>query len=114
MRELLASPSPDAAFAVRLFCRLAAKQGASLLVPLEGLDAVVFTGGIGENAAPVRAQIAREWAWLGLSLDAESNARGDIRIHAPQSAVSAFVLRTDEEAVLARAAAPWAAGDEAG
>lgn len=107
MRELLASPNPGAAFAVRLFCHLAAKQLAALLVPLEGLDAVVFTGGIGENAPPVRAEIVRRLAWLGVALDPDSNARGETRIHAEASLVRVLVLPTDEEAVLARAAAPW-------
>jgi len=66
MRALLASDKPEAAEAVEHFCYAAARHAASLLPPLGGLDALVFTGGIGEHAKPVRARILHHLAWLGL------------------------------------------------
>jgi acetate kinase len=100
MRTLLGSSDPRAAEAIELFVYRAAQEIAALAVPLQGLDALVFTGGIGENAAPVRAMICARLGWLGLTLDAEANAGNAACISKPGPA-SAHVIATDEEAVIA-------------
>ena len=68
----------------------------------DGLDALVFTGGIGEHAAPVREMICKQAAWLGVELDAEANRRHATRISTADSRASAWVIATDEELVIAR------------
>jgi len=100
MRTLLASSDPRAAEAIELFAYRAAQEIAALAVPLGGIDALVFTGGIGEHAAPVRKMIGEQLGWLGLAIDAEANARHAACISKP-GAVSAHVVATDEEAVIA-------------
>ncbi|NUB17562.1 acetate kinase, partial [Azospirillum brasilense] len=69
MRALLDSENPQAAEAVELFCFQVAKQAAGLAASMGGLDAVVFTAGVGENSAPVRARVAEKLGWLGVHLD---------------------------------------------
>ena len=69
---------------------------------LGGLDALVFTAGIGEHAAPVREQVCRNAEWLGIDLDAAANLRNGPRISTPGSGVSAWVIPTDEELMIAR------------
>jgi acetate kinase len=101
MRVLLESADPSAAEAVELFCERAARETASLAAALGGLDAVVFTAGIGEHAPAIRARIAAKLAWLGLELDGEANARHGPRISVAQSRVAAWVIPTDEEGVIA-------------
>jgi acetate kinase len=102
MRTLLASDEPRARLAVDLFCYRAARELGSLGAALGGLDALVFTGGIGEHAASVRARIVDGGAWLGLELDPAANARHATRITTPDSDVHAYVVRTDEELMIAR------------
>jgi acetate kinase len=106
MRSLLASDEPDARLAVALFVDRAAREIASMAAAIGGIDALVFTGGIGENAAPVRAAIADACFWLGAQLDASANARaGQVIspvISEPGSAVEMLVVPTDEEAMIAR------------
>ncbi len=102
MRELLASDRPEAKEAVDLFCYRIVREIGSLAAALGGLDALVFTGGIGEHAAPVRAQACRQLGWLGLELDAAANAADATRISTAASRVSALVLPTNEEWMLAR------------
>ncbi len=101
-RELLASEEPRARFAVELFCYRTARHIASLAAALGGLDAVVFTAGVGENAAPVRAAICRACAWLGLGLDEQANREHKERISTPESRVGAYVVKTDENLMIAR------------
>lgn len=101
MRELLSNSSATAAEAVELFVYRVNRELGSLAAALHGLDAVVFTGGIGENAAPVRARVCRDASWLGLELDEEANARGGPCISRPGSRVSAWVIPTNEEAMIA-------------
>ncbi|ATE59523.1 acetate/propionate family kinase [Thauera sinica] len=101
MRVLLASDAPEAAEALELYCYRIARELGSLVAAVGGLDAVVFTGGIGENAAPVRARVAELSAWAGLRLDADANARHAARIDAPGSAVAVAVVPTDEERLIA-------------
>ena len=102
VRELLASPSPGARLALDYFAYRIAREAGALAVSLGGVDAVVFTAGIGEHAAPVRAAVCEHLAWLGLRLDAAANERHGPRISAAGD-VSAWVIRTDEAAVVARA-----------
>ncbi|HWB49300.1 MAG TPA: acetate/propionate family kinase [Stellaceae bacterium] len=101
-RELLASADPRAAFAVELFCRNIARHIASLAAALGGLDAIVFTAGIGENAAPVRARICRACAWLGVELDEAANDRHLRRISSADSHVAVHMIKTDENLMIAR------------
>jgi acetate kinase len=102
MRALLASSEPRAALAVDLFVYRIARELGSLAAALEGLDAVVFTGGIGEHAAPVREAVCRRAAWLGLDLDAEANADDGPRISTAGSRTAAWVIPTNEELMIAR------------
>jgi acetate kinase len=101
MRALLASSEPRAKLAVDLFVYRIGRELGSLAAALRGLDAVVFTGGIGENAAAIRARVCRDAAWLGLELDAVANDKGGPRISTPASRVAAWVIPTDEELVIA-------------
>jgi acetate kinase len=102
MRELLASDDPRAAEAIELFVYRAGRELGSLAAALGGLDALVFTGGIGEHAAVIRERICQRAAWLGVRLDAAANAAGGARISDADSPVSVWVIPTDEERVIAR------------
>jgi acetate kinase len=104
MRELLASGSPAAAEALDLFVYRIGRELGSLAAALGGLDAIVFTGGIGENASSIRARVCDGARWLGVALDENANAttRGVRCISREKSSVSAWVIPTDEEATIAR------------
>ena len=102
MRVLLESREPAAREAVELFVYRAARELGSLVAALGGLDVLVFTAGIGEHAAPVRAMICAEARWLGIDIDAEANARHDTRVSAPSSRVAVCVIPTNEAIVIAR------------
>jgi acetate kinase len=101
MRTLLESADPRAAEAVELFVYRIARELGSLAAALGGLDALVFTGGIGENAAPIRERVCRAAQWLGLEFDEKANAGGGPRISREQSRVRAWVIPTDEELMIA-------------
>jgi acetate kinase len=101
MREVLASSSEGASRAVAVFvARLVAEIG-SMAASIGGLDALVFTGGIGENAAPIRAAAVDRLAWLGAELDAAANQENRARISTAQSRIPVLVLPTDEEQAIA-------------
>jgi acetate kinase len=102
MRDLLASDDPAAGFAIEHFVHRCALQAGQLAAALGGLDAVVFTAGIGEHAPVIRARIAERLAWLGATLDAAANAAGAARISTPSSRVALLVIPTDEELMIAR------------
>ena len=102
MRVLLASSEPRARLAVDIFVHRIAREIGSLAAALGGLDALVFTGGMGEHSAVVRERVCREAAWLGLAIDDDANARGAQRISSSSSRIAAFVIPTDEERVIAR------------
>jgi acetate kinase len=102
MRDLLESRNPHAALAIDVMVYRVARELGSLAAALGGLDALVFTAGIGEHAAAVRARICAQAAWLGLELDAAANATGQSCISRPGSKVSAWVIPTNEELVIAR------------
>ncbi len=101
MRELLSRTDAPAKEAVDLFVYRAGRELGSLAAALGGLDALAFTGGIGENAAPIRARICRDAAWLGVDLDEAANARGGPRISRETSRAAAWVIPTDEELMIA-------------
>ena len=101
-RELLASEEPRARFALEVFYDRAAGQIGSLAAALGGLDGVVFTAGVGENAVPVRSAICRACAWLGLEFDEAANREHHMRISTPKSRVAAYVIKTDENLMIAR------------
>ncbi len=102
MRDLLASTDPRAAFAVDHFVHRCTISIGGLTAALGGLDALVFTAGIGENAPQVRARIAERLGWLGAELDAAANERNEMVISAPGSKLRLMVIPTDEELMIAR------------
>ena len=102
VRDLLASDDPAARLALDYFVYRVARELGSLAAAMEGLDGVVFTAGIGENSADIRARICARARWLGLRLDDAGNRAGGPRISAPGSRVSAWVVPTDEERMIAR------------
>jgi acetate kinase len=102
MRDLLGRSEPGARLAVDYFVYRAAKEIGALAAVLGGLDALVFTAGIGENSAEIRARICESSAWLGLELDRDANAKRGPRISTAASRVSAFVIPTNEELMIAR------------
>ena len=102
MRVLLESSDPRARLAVDYFVYQAARHIGALAGVLGGLDALVFTAGIGENSAPIRRRICEASAWLGLALDEAANDRHGPRISRAGSRVSAWVIATDEELMIVR------------
>lgn len=101
MRALSESTSPDAEEAVALFVWRAAREAGALIACIEGLDGFVFTAGIGENHAAVRARICARLAWAGIEIDADANARNAERISTPGSRIAVYVIPTDEERMIA-------------
>ena len=102
MRALLASDDPRAKLAIELFCYRVQRELGSLTAALGGLDAIAFTGGIGENSSEIRERVCRNSTWLGIELDAAANAVGAPRISTPGSRVSAWRIPTNEELMIAR------------
>lgn len=102
MRVLLESAEPSARLAVDYFVYEAAKHIGALAAVLGGVDALVFTAGIGEHSAEIRRRIAQASAWLGLELDGDANRHARSRISTTQSRVSAWVIPTNEELMIAR------------
>jgi len=102
MRALLESSDPRAKLAVDLFVYRIGRELGSLAAALGGLDAIVFTAGIGEHAAPIRERVCRQAAWLGVDLDPQANARHGPRISTATSRTAAWVIPTNEELMIAR------------
>ncbi len=102
MQELLASDSPHAVEAIDLFVYRIGRELGSLVAALGGLDVLVFTGGIGERAAPIRAQVCQDAQWLGVRLDTTANRAGGPKISADDSAVPVWVIPTNEDLMIAR------------
>ena len=102
MRTLLASNARQAAEAIELFVDRINRELGSLVAALAGIDALVFTAGIGEHAAPVRARVGENAAWLNIRLDAAANRAGGPRISSADSPVSVWVVPTNEELMIAR------------
>ncbi|MEX0810452.1 MAG: acetate/propionate family kinase [Dongiaceae bacterium] len=102
MKTLLASDAPAAKEATDFFCYRIVRETGSLAAALGGIDALAFTGGIGENAAAVRAAVMRDLAWLGFEIDARANDANAPDIATPASRRRIHVVPTDEEQVIAR------------
>jgi acetate kinase len=102
MRELLTSNSPRAAEAIDLFVYHIQRELGSLAAALGGLDVLVFTAGIGEHAAPIRARVCQDLQWLGVQFDETANRSGGPKISSDSSAASVWVIPTDEDLMIAR------------
>ncbi|MET0540709.1 MAG: acetate/propionate family kinase [Variovorax sp.] len=103
-RELAESEAPEAREALALFALRTAREAAAIATTLGGVDAIVFTAGIGEHQPAVRAAICGHLEWLGARLDPAANARHAARIDAPDSRIALLVMATDEEQVIAEEA----------
>ena len=102
MRTLESSDAPEAKAAIDVFIYRIGRELGSLAAALGGLDAVVFTGGIGENSRSLRERVCRDAAWLGVELDAAANKCNGPRISTEKSRVSAWAIPTNEELMIAR------------
>jgi len=102
VRDLLASSDPRAKLALDYFIYRIALFAGMLAAAMEGIDAFVFTAGVGENAPDIRNAVAQRLSWLGLKLDPEANAKGVGRISCQGSRVGCYVIPTDEELMIAR------------
>ena len=103
-RELMASPRPEAAEAIDLFCLRIAGEVARLATSMGGIDALIFTAGIGEHQHGIRARVAARLAWLGTELDPKANEAGRRCISTASSRVKLLIIPTDEEIIIAREA----------
>jgi acetate kinase len=101
MRKLMLDPSEDSTFAVDHFCYWTLRHAGSLIAALEGVDAIAFTGGIGENAKEVRARILAGLQWAGVQFDPEQNERNAARLHRAISPVSVWIIPAEEEREIA-------------
>lgn len=104
MRRLhkAAPTNADAQLAIKMFCYSVGKQVAAMIAALDGVDAIVFTGGIGENDAEVRAAICRGLAWIGVSLDKVRNASANNPVNDSVSRCCVRVLASEEDEQIAR------------
>jgi len=102
MRELLDSAAPEATLAIEYFVYRIGLNAGMLAAALNGVDAFVFTAGIGENSPAIRARVAEKLSWLGIDFDAGANKAGGPLISKPHSKVAAYVIGTDEELMIAR------------
>lgn len=104
MRDIIASPLPQAKLAFDLFCQTAARNFASLATCLGGVDNLVFTAGIGENSAVVRSGICGYLQWLGVGLDEGANGGNEVKISATESRIGVYIVPTNEERTILTAA----------
>jgi acetate kinase len=102
VRALQSSSDPRAAFALDYFVHRIGLYAGMLAAALGGLDGFVFTAGVGENAAELRARIAEKLGWLGAALDPAANIARDLLISTPESRVALHIIPTDEELMIAR------------
>jgi acetate kinase len=102
MRDLLRRTDPEAELALEIFCYRIRKCVGAYLAALEGAEAVVFTGGIGENAPEVRRRVCERLAWAGVHLDPDRNAANELKITADDALLPVYVIPTDEERLIAR------------
>lgn len=101
MRDLLESAEPAAEQAVELFCYRVAREAGALTSAMGGVDALVFTAGIGERSSPVRARVGAKLAWLGVEIDEAANAANATKISTAASRLPVYVIPTDEERMIA-------------
>ncbi len=104
IRALHGAGTAEAAFAIEHFCYWAVRQAGSMMAAMGGLDAIVFTGGIGENDAQVRGRILQGLAWAGVSHDLAANRANAMRLHKSGSGVAVWIVRAAEESHIAREA----------
>ncbi|MDH5798445.1 MAG: acetate kinase, partial [Paracoccaceae bacterium] len=102
MRALHQAGDRAARFAIGHFCYWAVRHAGSMIAAMDGLDALAFTGGIGENDAEVRARIMEGLGWLGLRFDPEANAAGASGLHSEGSSIGAWIVPAEEERMIAR------------
>jgi acetate kinase len=102
MRALESSAEPQAAQAIACFVARIRREIGAMAATMGGIDALVFTGGIGENSARIRAEVAADLGWLGLAIDHARNTDGQVELSAPSSRVRVFRIPTDEDAMIAR------------
>src|SRR6056297_1103916 len=101
MRKLMLDHTADSDFAIEHFCYWSLRHAGSLIAALEGVDAIAFTGGIGENAVGVRARILRGLEWIGVRMDPDANHGRKARLHAESSKVAVWVIPAEEERTIA-------------
>ena len=102
MQVLLKADTAEARFAVAKFCHAAARYAAAFIPDLGGLDGIVFTGGIGENSAEVRAGILDRLDWIGVRYDPDANGRNENILTADDSSTAVWIVPADEEGMIAR------------
>jgi acetate kinase len=102
VRELQRRDDPAAELALEVFCYRIQKYVGAYLAVLEGAEAIVFTGGIGEHAPEIRRRVCERFGWAGLTLDRERNQRNEVRLSTDSSPLAAFAIPTDEERIIAR------------
>jgi len=102
VRELQRRGDAAAGLALDLFCYRIQKSVGAYLAALEGAEAIVFTGGIGENAPEIRRRVCERFGWAGLTLDVERNQRNELRLSVEGSRLAAYAIPTDEEYLIAR------------
>jgi acetate kinase len=102
VRELQGRHDPAAELALEVFCYRIQKYVGAYLAALEGAEAIVFTGGIGEHSPEVRRRVCERFGWAGLTLDVERNRRSELRVSAEGSRLGAYAIPTDEEYLIAR------------
>ena len=100
VRELLDSKEPNAIEAIELFCYRAAQEIAALFIPINGIDALIFTAGIGEHSHIVRSKICQWFAWMGLSINEQANKNNETIISDKNSKIMVAVIPTNEELVI--------------
>lgn len=113
MRSLAADPSAEAAFAIDHFCYWAVRHAGSMVAAMGGLDAIAFTGGIGENDGRVRARIVEGLSFLGAAIDSGANSAHEFNIQETHSNVAIWIVSAEEERQIAREAMAIMAGDAA-
>lgn len=111
VRELQGRDDPAAELALDVFCYRIQKYVGAYLAALEGAEAIVFTGGIGEHAPEIRRRVCARFGWAGLTLDVERNRRNELRISGEGSHLAAYAIPTDEEHLIARETFRLMAGD---
>ena len=107
MRTLLASNSPNAAEAVDMYCRSVAKEIGSAMVALQGVDAIVFTAGIGENCPIVRQKIIDDLGFLDIAVDSQANLENRVQLHIANSRAEVFCIPTNEQKVIRELVEPF-------
>jgi acetate kinase len=102
MRELEAAGTPQAQQAIEYFVHRIRRELGAMTAILSGLDALVFSGGIGENSSRIRDSVCRDFEWLGIEIDEKRNAAGETTVSSDRSPVQVFVIPTNEEKMIAR------------